>query len=123
MTDEFDADTVTSLREEQEVVIRTEAHPDAAVPIWVVVSGGDVFVRSVRGPKGRWYRDLAAGSTATLEVKGRRIPVRAVAATDSDSVTRASKEYSSKYQSSPYAASMVRDEVLPTTMQLHRLAG
>lgn len=120
MTNDFDPDTVTSLRDEQEVIIRTEAHPDTAVPIWVVVSGTDVFVRSVRGPTGRWYRDLVAGSTATLEVKGQRIPVRAAPATDSDSIARASKEYSAKYRSSPYAASMVRDEVLPTTMRLYR---
>ncbi len=84
MSDDFDAQTVTRLRDEPEVVIRTEAHPDTAVPIWIVVSGNDVFVRSVRGPKGRWYRDLAAGSTATLEVKGHRIGVRAVPATDGD---------------------------------------
>lgn len=122
MTNDFDPDTVTSLRDEQEVVIRTQAHPDTAVPIWIVVSGSDVFVRSVRGAKGRWYRDLAAGSPATLDVKGRRIPVRAAPATDTESITRASKEYSAKYRSSPYAASMVRDEVLPTTMRLY-LAG
>ncbi len=39
----------------QEVGIRTEKHPNAAVAIWVVVADEEVFVRSVRGTKGRWY--------------------------------------------------------------------
>ena len=56
----FDADTLDELRQLQEVAIRTEKHPGTAVVIWVVVADDEVFVRSVRGSKGRWYRDLAA---------------------------------------------------------------
>jgi hypothetical protein len=37
------------------------------VVIWVAVADEEVLVRSVRGTKGRWYRDLAAGGPATLE--------------------------------------------------------
>jgi hypothetical protein len=65
----FDAET---LRDLQELVIRTEKHPKSAVVIWVVVADDEVFVRSWRGAKGRWYRDLAAGGPATLEFAGRR---------------------------------------------------
>lgn len=119
MVTDFDAKTLTGLRDAQEVVIRTDAHPDSAVPIWIVVSGNEVFVRSVRGSKGRWYRDMAAGSAANLDLDGRRIPIRASAATDSASVSQASAEYERKYQGSPWAASMVRDEVLSTTLRLH----
>ena len=57
----FDADTLRELRDVQEVAIRTEKHPKSAVVIWVVVADDEVFVRSWRGAKGRWYRDLAAG--------------------------------------------------------------
>jgi hypothetical protein len=60
----FDVDTLHELRELQEVAIQTEKHPETAVVIWVVVADDEVFVRSVRGPKGRWYRDLAAGGPA-----------------------------------------------------------
>jgi hypothetical protein len=63
----FDADTVRELRNFKEVAIRTEKHPDSAVVIWVVVADDEVFVRSLRGTKGRWYRDLATGGSATLE--------------------------------------------------------
>ena len=69
----FDADTLRELRDVQEIAIRTEKHPKSAVVIWVVVADGEVFVRSVRGSKGRWYRDLAAGGPATLVFAGRQL--------------------------------------------------
>ncbi len=114
----LDADTLRALRDTEEVTIRTDKHPRTAVVIWVVVADGEVFVRSARGAKGRWYRDLAAGGSAALEVAGRRLAVQATPATDQASISRASREYLSKYQSSPYAQSVVRAEVLPTTLRL-----
>jgi hypothetical protein len=114
----FDADTLRELRDFKEVAIRTENHPESAVVIWVVVAADEVFVRSVRGSKGRWYRDLATGGSATLEFAGRRLGVQALPASDADSIARASREYLSKYQPSPYAQAMVRAEVLPTTLRL-----
>ena len=114
----FDADTVRQLRDAKEVAIRTEKHPKTAVTIWVVADEGEVFVRSVQGAKGRWYRDLAAGGSATLEFAGRQLAVAAIPVADADALARASREYLRKYQPSPYARSMVRDEVLPTTLRL-----
>ena len=101
-----------------EVAIRTEKHPESGVVIWVVVADDEVFVRSVRGTKGRWYRDLATGGSATSEFAGRRLGVRALPVSDADAIARASREYLRKYQPSPYAQSMVRAEVLPTTLRL-----
>jgi hypothetical protein len=86
--------------------------------IWVIVADGEVFVRSVRGSKGRWYRDLATGGSATLEVAGRRLEVQALPASDAEAVAQASREYLRKYEPSPYAQAMVRAEVLPTTLRL-----
>jgi hypothetical protein len=96
----FDADTLRELRDVQEVAIRTEKHPKSAVVIWVVVADDEVFVRSWRGAKGRWYRDLAAGVPATLEFAGRRLAVRALPASDQAAVARASREFLRKYQRS-----------------------
>jgi hypothetical protein len=114
----FDANMLRELRDLREVAIRTEKHPDDAVVIWVVAVNDDVFVRSVRGRKGRWYRDLATGGSATLEFAGRRLGVEALPVSDADAIARASREYLRKYQPSPYAQSMVRAEVLPTTLRL-----
>ena len=117
MTD-FDADILRELRDVREVAIRTEKHPNTAVVIWVVVADDEVFVRSVRGTKGRWYRDLAAGGTTTLEFAGRRLAVQAIPASDPAAIDRASREYLRKYQPSPYAQAMVHADVLPTTLRL-----
>jgi len=106
------------LRDLQEVAIRTEKHPNTAVVIWVAVADEEVFVRSVRGTKGRWYRDLAAGGPATLEFAGRQLAVQAIAVSNPTAVARASQEYLQKYQPSPYAQAMVRSDVLPTTLRL-----
>src|SRR5438876_12398281 len=114
----FDAESLGELRDVQEVAIRTEKHTKTAVVIWVVVADEEVFVRSVGGAKGRWYRDLAAGGPATLEFAGRRLAVQAVPASDPDAVARASREYLRKYRPSPYAQAMVKSEVLPTTLRL-----
>jgi hypothetical protein len=114
----FDPETLRKLHDRKEVAIRTTKHPGSAVTIWVVVSSTDVFVRSVRGVKGRWYRDLATGGAATLEFNGEQVAVHAVPATDALSIERASQEFLSKYRSSPYAASIVRPEVLETTLRL-----
>jgi len=114
----FEADILRELHFFLEVAIRTEKHPDSAVVIWVVVPDDEVFVRSVRGTKGRWYRDLATGGFATFEFAGRRLGVQAFPASDADAIARASREYLRKYQPSPYAQAMVRAEVLPTTMRI-----
>src|SRR5258707_6668265 len=79
-TTNFDADIPCELRDLQEVAIRTEKHPKSAVVIWVAVADDEVFVRSVRGSKGRWYRDLAAGGPATLGLAGRRLAGQAIPA-------------------------------------------
>src|SRR5262252_8060371 len=97
----FDEDTLRELRDLHEVTIRTEKHPETAVVIWVAVADDEVFVRSVRGGKGRWYRDLATGGSATLEFAGRRLEVQALPAADAHSIARASREYLRKYQPSP----------------------
>ena len=114
----FDADTLRQLRDIREIAIRTDRHPKSAVTIWVVAEGEDVFVRSVKGAKGRWYRDLAAGGPATVEFAGRQVAAQAIPANDEGAIARASREYLRKYRGSPYAEAMVRAEVLPTTLRL-----
>jgi len=114
----FDADTLRALRDVQEPRIRTDKHPKSTVIIWVVVENGEVFVRSWRGARGRWYRDVAAGGHATLEFAGRRLPVQVVPARDDASIERASREILRKYRHSSHAQEMVRAEIAPTTLRL-----
>lgn len=117
----FDPDTLSDLRDRHEVTIRTQQHPGTAVVIWAVVADGALFVRSARGPKGRWYRDVTVDPRAVLEFAGRRLSMQAVPVSDSSSIEAVSREYLRKYRNSPYVQSVVRSDVLPTTLRLDPL--
>jgi len=106
------------LRGAKVVGIRTGKQSDRAVIIWAVVVGDAAYVRSVRGPAGKWYKAVAADGRATLEINDRLIPVRAIAVLHQLTIEAGSAEYLSEYATSPYAQSMVRSDTLPTTLPL-----
>ena len=123
MNGSFDPETLRLLEETREVRIETRRDEDAPAHrtiIWVVAVDGDVFVRSVRGEKGRWYREVSANPSAALHVGDRRIPVRAVPVADEPTVGAVSEAYRSKYgRTSPGSTrAMLRPETLPTTLRL-----
>jgi hypothetical protein len=108
-----------------EVDIETTKGGDAPVHrtiIWIVVEDGEVYVRSLRGEDGRWYRELMANPDSALHVEGEAVPVHAVRADDPESVARASAGFRRKYAGSPYLDSMIRDEIAPTTVRLEARA-
>ena len=87
--------------------------------IWAVVVDGGAFVRSVRGGKGRWYREATANPDVTLRVDDRRVPARAVPETDARTIEGVSEAIREKYGVSyPGPAAMLREEVLTTTLRL-----
>jgi hypothetical protein len=119
----FDAETLQLLDATKEVRIETrrdENAPAHRTIIWVVAVDGEVFVRSVRGEKGRWYREVSANPSAALHVGDKRIPVRAVPVTDEPTVGAVSDAYESKYgRTAPGSTrAMLRPETLPTTLRL-----
>ena len=123
MNDSFDTGTLRLLDETEEVRIETRRDadsPDHRTIVWVVVVDGEVFVRSVRVRKGRWYREISSNPEGALHVRERRIPVRAALAADTHTVDVVSEAYRRKYEESwpgPTAA-MLRTDVLPTTLKL-----
>lgn len=116
----FSPDDLAALERAEEVRIETRA-ADGAVHrtiIWVVVDGGDVFVRSVRGERGRWYREAIADPDVAIHVDGRRMAARAVPAADPHTVARTSAALDRKYGRDPAIRTMVRPDVLDTTIRL-----
>lgn len=107
-----------ALRRDNEVRIRISAQPDRGVIIWIVVVGDAAFVRSLRGPKGKWYVAARADGRASLEVGERLIPVRVTQVADAATIEAVSQAFLSKYASSPYAKAMVAPDILPTTLRL-----
>ena len=123
MNDTFDAETLRLLEGTKEVRIETRRDadsPEHRTIIWVVVVEGEVFVRSVRGRRGRWYREISSNPEGALHVEDDRIPVRAASVTEGATVDAVSAAFRSKYQQSSPASTeaMVRTETLPTTLKL-----
>jgi hypothetical protein len=105
----------------EEVDIETTRGPGAPVHrtiIWAVIGDGQVYVRSLKGEAGRWYRELMANPEAILHVEGDAVPVSAVQTPDPASVARATEGFRRKYGNSPYLDTMIRDEIAPTTVRL-----
>ena len=123
MNDSFDAETLGILDDVKEVRIETRRGEDAPVhltTIWVVVADGAVFVRSVRGERGRWYREVVANPTAALHLGDSRIPVLVVPVSDEAAIEAVSEAYREKYgRTSPGSTrAMVQPETLSTTLRL-----
>jgi hypothetical protein len=119
----FAPDTLRLIDEAREVRIETRRDEDAPAhrtTIWVVIVDGSVFVRSVRGGKGRWYREVSSNPAAALHVGDDHIPVRAVAVTDDATIAAVSEAYREKYgRTSPGSTrAMVQPETLPATLRL-----
>jgi hypothetical protein len=107
----------------REIDIETSRAPDAPVhrtTIWAVVEDGEVYIRSLRGDSGRWYRELMANPDAVVHVDGESVPVRAVQALDAQSVERASAGLRRKYADSRSLDSMLQEDILHTTVRLER---
>lgn len=87
--------------------------------IWVVVVDNLVFVRSVRGDRGHWFQAAVDDPEGVvLHVDRQSIPVRAQLAADEESIERCSAGLQAKYAGDPAVRSMVRPEVLETTVLL-----
>jgi len=117
----FDAETLGRLRDLKEVDIETRSAAGDVHPatIWVVVDASNrVLVRSWRGAGARWYREAVAAGEGSLIVDGATLPVRIERATDPERIAACSEQLLAKYGRGTTAMSMVRDEILETTLEL-----
>lgn len=116
----FSPEDLTLLDGAEEVEIETQAPGKAArrTVIWVVVDGGEVFIRTHKGAGSRWFRDIVANPAVAIHAGGERLPASAIAATDPDSIERTSAAYLRKYAGDPAAKTMIRPAVLETTLRL-----
>ncbi|MBV9328981.1 MAG: nitroreductase family deazaflavin-dependent oxidoreductase [Chloroflexi bacterium] len=119
----FDPDTLALWDQTPEIEIETTRRSGAPVHrtvIWIVVDGDRAYVRSVRGAAGRWFREIQANARGAIHAGGRRVAVEAQPVTDAATIDQVSELLRRKYEQrwpGP-TASMVREEVLPTTLRL-----
>jgi hypothetical protein len=116
----FAGDDLALLDKAEEVKIETQAPGRDArrTTIWVVVDRDEVYVRSVRGERGRWYRDCVANPTIALIVQGKRLVATAIPANDPDSIERVSGALKRKYTGDPGLAPMLKPEIVDETLRL-----
>jgi hypothetical protein len=117
----FPADVVERLNKEKTVEIETRspAGTKHSVPIWIMVVAGVPYVRSVRGPKGRWYRELLARGEGAVVAGGMRVPVKATHDSSAEAIAAVSGALRKKYpRSGQSLESMLRPDVLDTTVRL-----
>jgi hypothetical protein len=116
----FAEDELARLEAAEEIEIETQAPGSAArrTVIWVVVDDAEVFIRTYKGPKSRWYRDALANPAVAVHVDGNRLAATAIPATDPDSIERTSAGFLRKYASDSAAKTMVAPDVLETTLRL-----
>jgi hypothetical protein len=96
----FAADALEEFRQRPEVRIETEEDGKrASVIIWLVVAPDGVYVRSYKGPKGKWYQRAKVTGTAVLQVGRRRIRVRVEPDLDPQRNRRVDEAYLEKYGS------------------------
>ena len=89
------------------------------IPIWIVVVDGVPYVRSVRGPAGRWYRELLARGDGAVVAGAKRTRVRATKDSSATAIEAVSEALRKKYaRSGQSLQSMLRANVLDTTVRL-----
>jgi hypothetical protein len=104
--------------EEVDIETQPAAGPAHRTTIWVVVDRNAAYIRSVRGPSGRWYRELLANPAGAIHVDGRRLAVTAIPAGDPDSIERVSAALRRKYKGVQGLTPMLKPDTFETTLRL-----
>jgi hypothetical protein len=89
-----------------------------SVPIWVVQVGDDIYVRSVRGPSGGWYRRLRADPDGEVRDGEHRHLVHAEAVTDAGTLAEVTGAYATKYAGSPFVRPLLEGPSVGATLRL-----
>jgi hypothetical protein len=117
----FDEATLARIRGVRLVEIETTSAKGAVhrAVIWIVADAAHAYIRSVRGERGRWYRELRDRPVGALLFEGERVPIRADPAPGKASVELVNRLFAEKYGAkSRSTQSMLQPETLPTTLRL-----
>jgi hypothetical protein len=112
---------LAALSDTEEIEIETRSLTDARAHrtiIWVMTDGADAFVRSVRGPAGRWYREASADPQVVVHAGGRTLQARVIPAADAESVARTNAGLERKYRGIEGFDEMLVPDTFPTTLRL-----
>ncbi len=107
--------------DEVEIETRRDAKSSAhRTTVWIVPTEHGVYVRSVRGQKGRWYREAVSHPNVVVHVGRQKAAARAEHERNPAIIKAVSAAYLEKYgerwpsETKP----MLRPTILPTTLRL-----
>jgi hypothetical protein len=120
--EESDLDLLATTKEIR-VETRSPAGEVHRTIVWPLVHDGVVYLRSFKGPTGRWYREALADPEVALLFDRRRLPARAIPATDAASVEACSEALREKYRRSYSLEAMLVPAVLQTTLRIEPVAA
>ncbi len=86
--------------------------------VWVVQVGDELFVRSMTGPGGGWYRRLRANPDGEVRDGGHVHPVHAEPVTDAGTIAAVTRAYAAKYTGSPFLQPFLGEESAGATLRL-----
>ena len=81
-----------------------------STPVWVVQAGEEIFVRSIRGRRGGWYRRLRANPDGEVGDGAHTHLVRARLVQDAGTVEAVTGAYAAKYGDSPSVGPLLTGE-------------
>jgi hypothetical protein len=118
----FSPDVLQRIHRTDEIDIETTRRDGTLrrTTIWIMVVDDQVFIRSVRGPDGAWYKAVQRDPAVRVHADGQVLNTVASHVTDASVIARVSQAVSEKYQSrwpGP-TAGMLRPETLGTTLRL-----
>lgn len=117
----FAGTVLDAIRDGMVLGIRAGTRPHRVIGIWAVVVEGRVFVRSWSLKPRSWWRTFLEDPRGIVEVKGRRIAVRAVQTRSERLKDAVSRAYLDKYGtpgSIKYARDLGRARSRATTTEL-----
>lgn len=115
------AEVLALLDRTKEVDVETTGRDGTAhrVPIWVLVIDGEIYVASVRGKRGRWWRELLREGRGALVAEKTRIPVKPHPVSSEATRAAMSAAFAKKYPTSHASVvAMQRPEALETALRL-----
>jgi hypothetical protein len=100
------------------VVSRADREP-IRVPVWVVTTNGDVYVRSYKGVTSVWFRRVEANPDQAIQLQSGDTPVRFENVDRHDHVNRAiDAEYDRKYARFDYVSAMSEPAAVEATLRV-----
>lgn len=114
------------LAESDEIDIETRrdsGSPVRRTTIWIVPTRDGIYVRSVRGKKGRWWQEAVASPRVTIRVGREKVDARPELEKNPAVIKEVSDAYREKYGERwpNETAPVLRPSVLETTLRLTEL--